>query len=375
VDGGITILDGRVTILEDGKQNVLVAGSNISIDTTDPLLPIINNIDDSVSEENQSVFTPDFKYGNYFIYRVSQDCIVANPINVLAYQKKGTIALIQDDNGGHVVTFGDYFLTDGILELDTQPNFLNLFEYTVLPSGQLYLNFLCSLGGFIDVKKNLVSRWMLNSNTDDYTGLHNGTLENGASFVNNRLELDGTDDYVKIGGGIDGYKTQACTMSAWVKLDSVSSVQTFVSNNLKSITSGNASNGGCQIGIRSDGLFSVQYNLIDEEAYTDSNGNSATSYAVAAHSADAAVIDTLYHIVSVIDSNNAKLYIDGVLVSEVSTTESMNYGTVDDVYSIGCQTRDNGDVYYPTNGSISKVEHYNDAKDQAFITALFNQGA
>ena len=164
-------------------------------------------------------------------------------------------------------------------------------------------------------------------------------------------------------------------MSAWVKLDSVSSTQAFVSNNLKASGNGSANNGGCHIGLRDNGLFRIQYNLTNQETYTDSNGNNGASYAVIAYAADTATIDTLYHVVGVIDGNNAKLYIDGVLVSEVSSVESMTYGTVDDIYSIGCYTQDDGAVGYPTDGSISKVEHYNDAKDQAFITALFNQGA
>jgi hypothetical protein len=98
-----------------------------------------------VTETGLSTYIPDFNISKYFEYILTQNVSVGPPTNS-AVGKKGNIALIQDSTGGYDASWDSiYIFPNGQPLLGEQPGKINLFEYTVIASNKIYVEFKASI--------------------------------------------------------------------------------------------------------------------------------------------------------------------------------------------------------------------------------------
>jgi hypothetical protein len=98
-----------------------------------------------IIEAGQTSFTPDFVSRKYFEYTLSQNANIVNP-QTLKIGQKGNISIIENSTGGYDVTWDtNYIFPNGYPTLDTDPNKINLFEYTVVSSDKIYVEFKATL--------------------------------------------------------------------------------------------------------------------------------------------------------------------------------------------------------------------------------------
>ena len=172
------------------------------------------------------------------------------------------------------------------------------------------------------------------------------------SFTNTySIDFDGTDDYVSTGLDVGG--SSALTVSAWVKLDSVSASLGFVSQNFAS-------------GNRTFRLaFFPSLNSMWFEVY---GPNSYAGYQ------DASIATgTWYHLAGVYNGSNTVCYVNGVASTTTSGLHQSGTGNLDT-----CTT--NVDIGNQAttgymDGKIDEVGVWTSALSASDITAIYNSGA
>lgn len=192
--------------------------------------------------------------------------------------------------------------------------------------------------------------------TDQGSGSNNGTLVNGPTFSTNvpfnyhSLDFDGTDDYVSTELSAAG--ESELTVSAWVKLDSVSATRGFVT----------------QYASSSDRTFRLAFfpslNSFWFEVY---GPNSYAGYL------DASIATgTWYHLAGVYNGSNTVCYVNGVASTTTSGLHQSGTGSLN-------SSTDNIDIGRMANadymdGKIDEVAVWTSALSASDITAIYNSG-
>jgi hypothetical protein len=212
------------------------------------------------------------------------------------------------------------------------------------------------------LSKGLVGYWLFNegagSRANDISGHGNhGTLENmspnaqdsgwGGSKFGGGLQFDGVNDYVNCGSDESLDITEAITVEAWVKSNTVAGYHAIVAKD-------NASIG--------DGwwIYQIGDELGVEARYGASWDNTITT-------TDVFTVNQYAHVSFTFNKENTILYVNGVEIIREAHTDSIqsNNHTV----RIGVDERGNVDLF---NGSIDSVRIYNRALSAEEIKILYH---
>jgi alpha-L-arabinofuranosidase len=199
---------------------------------------------------------------------------------------------------------------------------------------------------------SIVGYWKLDEGsgttaTDASGNSHSGTLQGGASWTagqegSSSISLNGSNSYVDIPGAVVN-TTQSYTASAWVKLNSLSGYQTFVSIDGSQIS-------GFYLQLRGDtGKF----------AFTSLTADSTSANTDFASSTSAPVTGTWYHLTGVYDASakTLSLYVNGSLQQTISHATAWQ-ATGDTEIGRG---KYSGNPVDFVNGQVDDVRLYNTA--------------
>gem|GEM_PF-2585050 len=199
----------------------------------------------------------------------------------------------------------------------------------------------------IPAPSGMISWWSADNHTLDIADGNNGTLQNGATFaqgkVNEAFSFDGIDDYfvVNDNSNLDGLT--AFTIDAWIKLGSVNGRQAIVSK---------VPHGEYLLLVNGDRL-SFENQAIDFDAFKGATPLSPGVW---------------YHVAVTYDGSDTRLYVNGILDGQDGTDY---YFSNDEPLKIG--QRGANDDYF--NGLIDEVEIFNRALSASEIQAIYNAGA
>ena len=212
----------------------------------------------------------------------------------------------------------------------------------------------------------LIGHWKMNDNADTTTVADNSGYNNDGiaqyntsvlhqtGIIDGALDFDGTTDYVDCGNSTDFDITDAITISAWVKFDSLGISQGIVDK-------GTGSN---------DGVMRLWIFKGNNNVYFDApqdiiriNGSPAGGFS----------IDTWYHIAATYDkdagANNLNLYINGTNVATSTDTDAM--GTNSANLIIGAR-KEGLDSFF--DGLIDQVRIFNKALSESEVEDLYDEG-
>ena len=212
-----------------------------------------------------------------------------------------------------------------------------------------------SFGVASTLNNGLVSAWSAEGNANDYLGLVNGTLTNGATATgtakvgSNSFSFDGVNDSVAFASESWSAST-AQTWAAWIYSNNVAPNQGVMWNN--KTTDGGSGFGMWITGGKAYFRFNYLGNYIDLGTTTTLSSS------------------TWYHIVGTKATGGvAKIYLNGTLENTGTNSSNVEF-TGTQSCSIG-KWDANG---YFFNGNIDAVQIYNRVLSATEITELYNTG-
>jgi hypothetical protein len=174
---------------------------------------------------------------------------------------------------------------------------------------------------------------------------------------NNSLDLDGINDYVTMGDVLD-MGTSDFTVEAWIYIEGTASPNKIVNKGLTN--SGTPQNAG--YGLRTS--FSTARNI--DFIIGDSDGS------LARIESEELVVNTWQHIVGVREGRDVRLFVNGEVVANTTTTSVYNVDT-NIPFAIGVLDRGNFEAPSEmTDGKIDEVRIWNTARSQAEIVENMN---
>jgi hypothetical protein len=193
----------------------------------------------------------------------------------------------------------------------------------------------------------------------------NGTLTNGPTFNSSNggsIVFDGVDDFIEFGDVLD-LGTNSLTVNQWVKLNTVSVVQTFLSKAL-------AAAGAYRF---STGIF---YAAPINRLFAFMYGNSGSD--VVPYGSTVLTVNTWFMATYVFDrSSSIKIYYNGVQetltgTATISQWTGLNFQSVNPFRIGSYTTSNNTGVLNPMNGNIAITQVYHRVLTQEEITQNFN---
>ena len=177
-------------------------------------------------------------------------------------------------------------------------------------------------------------------------GRNNGTLVNGPSFDSankGSIDFDGVNDYVDLGNPLSIYQLDGLTISTWVYIHNFSAgADAFAS------TDGNTR--GWYLGTwnhPNTGNIDIVRWLVSTDGSTTDALNTSELHT-----------NQWYHITSTWDSDNMKIYVDGLVNNSISTTNtSAPLPSSPNTLRLG-ERYSNSQFF---NGNISNIQIYNRA--------------
>jgi len=242
--------------------------------------------------------------------------------------------------------------------------------YSVYPNPSSVWNLLTSAYsadavGSSSLKTSLVSVYNGESNTNDSKGTNNGTAVGGLTYtagkIGNALSFNGTNAYVSLPTNSLSSLTGDFSISCWVNLTSLTSVQCFLSNYI--FTSGiNDGYIGFRLYYNTTGGVRFEIGDINSVGTILSTNNYLTTNA-------------WYNIVVTRKgSTRTKIYINGL--QSVSNTDSRNPAYVTTYPAIGtAQYLSNNTTWFMSNGSkIDAVGIWTKELTASEVSELYNSG-
>ena len=216
-------------------------------------------------------------------------------------------------------------------------------------------------------RQGLVGYWRFDGNTNDETGINNGTAIGNPQYVSGvqgqALEFDGDGDYVNLGDIAEVELVTELTVSAWVyHKGGTGSSEAVVAKYDDSTASG-----------KTFFLLIDTSNLSDLEVHED---NSAGTNYVELGGATTITTNTWHHMAFTFKANDAsglRLYVDGVEdASSPASTANIDLIEGNSVPVMVGAIRDTPSNFL--NGSIDEVRIYNRALTTGEILDLYNEG-
>ena len=220
---------------------------------------------------------------------------------------------------------------------------------------------------------------LLPSASDSY-GTNNGTLMNGCTFTTGKIGkafiFDGVNDYVALpnnclnfatlitsGNNVTGGTGLPYSISAWVYLTDITTYQSIIGNF-------DSSGAGYKYGWQ---LYAYQGAIYFQEGYNTTSANINSGSITA---------NTWYNVTIVRNYNgttpvNMQMYINGTLVTTLSSTNAMRYSTLPVMPCIGADKfASNPAQDYVKNGTrIDGVAAWSKSLNSTEVASLYNAGA
>ena len=213
----------------------------------------------------------------------------------------------------------------------------------------------------VEPPAGMVSWWSADGHAMDIVDGNDGALQNGATFasgmVGHAFSLDGVDDRVVVPHSGDLNITDAVTLDAWIKPDSLACPGGWCAVVAKSDVSNIKRNYG--LWVRSNGQLWLSYI------------NTGGAERLLASSAGTITIGTFQHVAGVIDtvSGTMRVFKNGVEMGSAPASGAMAVNT--EPLTIGFADPGIGNDF---NGLIDEVEVFNRALSEAEIRAIFKAG-
>ncbi|MHB1484832.1 MAG: LamG domain-containing protein [Saccharofermentanales bacterium] len=210
----------------------------------------------------------------------------------------------------------------------------------------------------IDLSNAPIGLWNLNNDANDSSGLNNGSLVNGPSYVagksGNAISLDGTNDYMNIPDAANLSGMPQLTLSCWVKLAQLPA-QNYV------IVGKDSTDYQYRIVVDSNGYGHFVVNNVHDSWYG--------SGTIASWSSPLS-INTWYHIVGTYDGNYVRVFINGALAGTGSQPIYGEITTGTSPLRIGYKS---GSIIDYTRGIIDEVQIYNKALNATEVDNLYDR--
>ncbi len=206
---------------------------------------------------------------------------------------------------------------------------------------------------------NMISWWRAEGNALDAKNLHNGTLQNGATFANGRVgqafHFDGVDDAILLGNQ-SGLQPSSITVESWVKFDSVAVGEI---ENVFAKWGFDATVDSYLLGVYNDGTANKLFGAIGDGSTGDSglSGGGMT-------------VDIWNHVAMTYNAADGvhKIYQNGVEVGSRIRPNGI-FPTVSNAYFARQDAA--GRIF---SGLIDELAVYSRALSQTEIQAIFNAG-
>jgi len=212
----------------------------------------------------------------------------------------------------------------------------------------------------------LISFWPGDGNADDVRGGHDGSEQNGLSYVAGRVgqafSFDGSDDLVGSIGAPSTYSfiqnTGVFSIVAWIRLDDPAALlQQAITGN----TQTTAEKGHFFIWENSDGLQRLRVGLVD--------GTPGVPVLQSTSAANVITDSNWHHVAAVGDGTNVTFYVDGVGAVGTGTIGTLSTGDSTRLMTLGtCGGA------CPFSGELDEVQIYDQALSSAEILALYAAG-
>ncbi len=207
----------------------------------------------------------------------------------------------------------------------------------------------------------MISYWRFDEGSgllaSDSVGANDGTLMNGpvwtTGMVNNALSFDGTDDHVDVPEDATLNLTTPLSLEAWIR----PSVFPTHGSDYKNVINRRPNSGGYQVELLYSGTTNGRIGFFIDDG-TNFDYLPVTSPNIA--------LNSWAHIVTTLESNVMKLYINGTLAGTKSTTVTPS--TNSEPLLIGTSHQYN--CYF--NGKIDEVAIYGKALNQSEIQEHYN---
>lgn len=189
---------------------------------------------------------------------------------------------------------------------------------------------------------------------------NNGTLVNGVGYSTENggvMTFDGVNDYVNCGNSSTFNQTNALTLSTWVKINSLSSVNSLIG---KQWCNGNQYS------------YYLAINTQGKLAFDAGNSGSCTGNFTTYTSTNSLSINTWYNVVLSFTNTSIKLYLNGQLISGSLTGINKNLFTGNSPVLLGTYRSLNGSYGSILNGSIGSTLIYNTSLSASDILQNFN---
>jgi RHS repeat-associated protein len=199
----------------------------------------------------------------------------------------------------------------------------------------------------VSAPSGLISWWTADGNAQDVLGVHNGTLENGATIVpafnGQAFSFNGVSSYVNLGNWAPG---NAWTIEAWVNPSALTPGLHMIAGGIDPCSDWAISLTNGQFGVK------TRYNVVDCSQTTVSPLPVSTN--------------TWYHVVGTCDGSTARIYVNGVLQNSAPV---INYSANTADVGIGGSPFEGQGSF---SGLIDEVAVYNRALSATEIGNIYN---
>ncbi len=217
----------------------------------------------------------------------------------------------------------------------------------------------------VKVDSALVAYFPFSGNTESlFDTVFNGTLQNGANFTSDRLNIDGkavgfdgTDDYISCEPDSSIIASNSFTISAWARMEGAGG-GTLSQNPIFQQRSDTETNSSAIV-------------------FCADDGNAETSFTVQGHGASPDIVKhpkpadgAWHHYVGIVNEDSVKLFIDNQLVSSSPLTTGTDFTTDINYIDIGRHSYGSNNIGF-FNGNIDEVRVYSRPLDQQEIETLY----
>lgn len=219
-----------------------------------------------------------------------------------------------------------------------------------------------SMNVFGQVPTNgLVGYWPFNGNANDASGNNNNGTVTGATLTTDRFgnankaySFDGTNDYITVLDNNSLDLTNQLTLSAWFYTESNNPEQAILGKGRDLNHTGYALFHKVSTPAINTGMSLVNNSVYNEIFMPQTN----------------VALGTWHQLVGTYDGNIGKLYFDGILVTTVNKSMTLNYNTNTSLF-IGHEVELGHTRFF--NGKLDDIRIYNRALTQQEITALYTE--
>ena len=224
----------------------------------------------------------------------------------------------------------------------------------------------------IDLTEGLVAHYLLNNNADDSHGVYDGAPSGGVDFQGDMASFDGVDDGITIDSALAFRGLRTISLWFFVSTTTGRNLLSYYNYDEAGSTWATIEDVYMQFGVNID-MHPYVRAFSNDNGVPVVDGNSGTEIV----DSSTTIVDDSWHNYTIVTDGTSTLdfYFDGEFVG-TSTILTDVITLTNDSLGLGYQYREANTANSPwyREQKISNVRIYNEAKNQAFITALYEEG-